>query len=203
MNEASPAARDVTDTNPVAQALAEARPRWVAFVRSRVPSDLDADDVVQRALTRATRNADRLRDATRLVPWFYRILRRGIADALAARAKDAVVEGVESMDDLPLPPADTEIAAACACVAGLLDGLRPEYAEVLRRVVLEDESLREAAQDLAITENNAAVRLHRARTALRRELESCCGVSSLRACLDCTCDIDGRCGGHASASASR
>lgn len=195
---AAPAARDDDAAPQVATALAAARPRWVAFVRRRVPADLDAEDIVQRALARAAHNADRLRDPERLVPWFYRILRRAVADALAARAAAPATEPAdELLAELPAPPADDELASACACVAELLDGLRPEYAAVVRRVVLEDESLREAAAELGITENNAAVRLHRARGALRREIEACCGVTSLRACLDCTCDIDGRCGGRA------
>lgn len=197
MTQQGHAIGDADKARQVATALAMARPRWVSFVQRRVPADIDPEDVVQRALARAARNADRLRDPARLVPWFYRILRHTVVDALAARAAGPESVADEVLDELAAPPAGEELAGACACLAELLNELRPEYAAVLRRVVLEDESLREAAAGLAISENNAAVRLHRARGALRRRIEACCGVTSLRACLDCTCDIDGRCGGRA------
>jgi hypothetical protein len=58
----------------------------------------------------------------------------------------------------------------------LLPNLKAEYAEVLRRVDLEETPLPRVATDLAITTNNATVRLHRARQALRRQLERSCGT---------------------------
>ena len=71
---------------------------------------------------------------------------------------------------------------------GQLDRIRPEYADMLRRVDIDEERLPEVASSLGITVNNATVRLHRARKALRDQLRSFCGVDSLRACLDCSCD---------------
>ena len=43
------------------------------------------------------------------------------------------------------------------------------------------------AEDLGITPNNATVRLHRARKALKRELERSCGTCATHGCLDCGC----------------
>jgi RNA polymerase sigma-70 factor (ECF subfamily) len=185
--------------DPLAALLLGSRERWVAFVQRRAPADVDAEDVVHRAFERALRHTGELRDPARVVAWFYRILRRELADVLSARGahlRATQPDGEQVLAEQPAPPSAEEVAAACGCVARLLDTLRPEYAAVLRRVALEDAPLRVVARELAITENNAAVRLHRARGALRRELADCCGVDSLRACLDCTCEIDGRCGRH-------
>jgi DNA-directed RNA polymerase specialized sigma24 family protein len=76
----------------------------------------------------------------------------------------------------------------CGCPMTLLASLRPEYAEILRRVDVEDQSLAESAAGLRISTNNAAVRLHRARKALREALLQFCGTDSMRACVDCGCD---------------
>ena len=78
--------------------------------------------------------------------------------------------------------------AICACSLGQLEHIRPEYADILRHVDIEEQPLSEAAAALGITPNNASVRLHRARKALREQLQSFCGVSSMRACLNCGCD---------------
>ena len=77
----------------------------------------------------------------------------------------------------------------------LTDHYRRAGAEARRRAGEADEAdaafepeLRgEVAGELAITPNNAAVRLHRARTALRRQLERSCGTCATHGCLDCRC----------------
>src|SRR5688572_32346081 len=71
---------------------------------------------------------------------------------------------------------------------GQLERIRPEYADVLRRVDIEEEPLSSVAEALGITVNNATVRLHRARKAFREQLQAFCGTASMRACLDCACN---------------
>jgi RNA polymerase sigma-70 factor (ECF subfamily) len=68
-----------------------------------------------------------------------------------------------------------------------LPTLKPEYAELLRRVDLEERSVPEAAAEVGITPNNAGVRLHRARQALKHQLERSCGSCATHGCLDCSC----------------
>jgi hypothetical protein len=75
----------------------------------------------------------------------------------------------------------------CRCVLDLTELLKPEYREMLHRVELEEASLRETAATLGLTPNNAAVRLRRARRALRTALMHLCGTCAEYGCLDCTC----------------
>lgn len=70
---------------------------------------------------------------------------------------------------------------------GLIPTLKNEYAEILRRVEMEGRTVVEAAADLGITPGNAAVRLHRARQALRLRLQTTCGACTEHGCLDCSC----------------
>ena len=76
----------------------------------------------------------------------------------------------------------------CACVASLLDTLKPEYAAVLRRVELDGVPVRDFAAEAGITANNAAVRVYRARQALRRQLQRCCRTCADHGCVDCRCE---------------
>ena len=69
----------------------------------------------------------------------------------------------------------------------LLPKLKPEYAEIIERVDLREEPLAGVAGALGITPNNAAVRLHRARSGLRKQLERSCGTCATHGCLDCRC----------------
>jgi DNA-directed RNA polymerase specialized sigma24 family protein len=56
----------------------------------------------------------------------------------------------------------------CGCVSRLLETLKQEYRDGLHTVELEERSLGELAGKAEITSNNAAVRAHRARQALRK-----------------------------------
>ncbi len=77
--------------------------------------------------------------------------------------------------------------ATYPCVKDVATTLKPEYSELIRRIELGDEPLHEVARDLGTTANNASVRLHRARQALREGLAAMCGACVEHACLDCSC----------------
>ena len=75
----------------------------------------------------------------------------------------------------------------CACITRLLPVLKPEYAEMIRRVDLDEQPVSGVARSLGITANNAMVRLHRARAGLKKQLERSCGTCATHGCLDCRC----------------
>jgi RNA polymerase sigma-70 factor (ECF subfamily) len=58
----------------------ELRARLHGFVRRRVGSPEDAEDVVQDVFVRMQRNIDALSSADRLDAWAFRIARNAIAD---------------------------------------------------------------------------------------------------------------------------
>ncbi len=164
--------------------LAEQRSAFLAFVRKRVRSGADAEDLLQQALLKAAEKLETVRDGERLDAWFYRVLRNTIADHHAEWARR---ESRLELLALEASEATPEDAAVCGCSLGVLDTLHAEYAQVLRRVDIDEESLHDVARSLGITPNNAKVRLHRARKALRTALLSYCGTGSTRACASCAC----------------
>jgi DNA-directed RNA polymerase specialized sigma24 family protein len=66
-------------------------------------------------------------------------------------------------------------------------GLKPEYAQALERIEVDGEALRAFATEVGISASNAAVRVFRAREALRRGLVATCGACARDRCVDCTC----------------
>jgi DNA-directed RNA polymerase specialized sigma24 family protein len=74
--------------------------------------------------------------------------------------------------------------------------LKPEFANLLSKVEMQGRSVREVAEEEGISANNAAVRLHRARLALKSQLEKTCGTCTEHGCLDCTCETSQKKGCH-------
>jgi RNA polymerase sigma-70 factor (ECF subfamily) len=165
--------------------LARERSQFVDFARKRVGSGVDAEDLLHQAMLRAAEQLETLRDTERVEAWFYRVLRNTIADYHEQTARRRSRLDVLAVDPAVATP---EEIATCACSLGVLADLRPDYREIVRRVDIDEEPLADVAAALAITTNNATVRLHRGRKALRDALARKCGTDSARACLDCACD---------------
>jgi RNA polymerase sigma factor (sigma-70 family) len=165
--------------------LGRRRRAFLGFLRARTRADADAEDLLQQSLLKATEKIDTLRDQDRLAPWFYRILRRTLADSVAQRARDDQrIEALRAEAELGAQ----EEAAFCACSLGFLEHMRPEYREMLRRVDIEGDAIADVAVSLGITSNNATVRLSRARAELRAELLRSCRTRSVASCSTCACE---------------
>lgn len=166
--------------------LASRRAEFVAFVARRVRDRALAEDLVQSAFVRGIEKLDEVqKDA---VAWFYGSLRNAIIDrrrreGAEARALDALASELDDRVEA------SEIApgTVCPCVLAVARGLKPEYADALAQIEIDEAELRRFAEERGITRGNAAVRVFRAREALRRGLLATCGACAGRGCVDCTC----------------
>jgi RNA polymerase sigma-70 factor (ECF subfamily) len=166
--------------------LAEHHGRFLAFLKHRVDSNAVAEDILQDAYTKSLEKLDQVRDDDSVVAWFYRLLRNAVIDhyrtgGAEKKAKAALALEAEASFEPELR------ARICTCVSDVLPTLKPEYADIVGAVELGERSIAEVAAERGLTANNATVRLHRARSALRRRLVEMCGTCSTHGCLDCTC----------------
>jgi RNA polymerase sigma factor (sigma-70 family) len=160
---------------------------FVAFARSRVGDAHLAEDVVQESLIKALASANKPTAAEDTKAWFYRILRRSIIDLYRRRSVNkAALERLER--ELDSPPDREEERVACGCVKTLIPTLKPDYAELIRRLDLSGETPEQVGVALGMTANNLRVRHHRARQQLRERLEQTCQLCAKHGCVDCTCD---------------
>lgn len=161
------------------------REELVDFAAARLAGRAQAEDVVQDALARALEHVGELRDGDAVLGWFYRILRNGIVDHHRRRAASG-----RALERLAVEPDVAEPEPArrtCQCVSHLASTLKPEYAEALRRVEVDGALVKDVADELGITPGNAAVRVFRARQALRRKVMATCRACAEAGCTDCTC----------------
>jgi len=182
----------VKDTDAaVRHALTEGRQKILNFLRRRLGDPEAAEDVLQAFMLRAIDRSSQLRDVHAVRGWLSQILATAIADHGRKSLRQRRTEVVMAPTDLDgiQDGFDEEIDdAVCACLYVLLPTLRPEYADVIRRVDLEEQPRDAVAKDLGITLNNLTVRLHRGRQALKTRLEQMCQTCPVHGYLDCNCD---------------
>ncbi len=173
----------------VVRVLVDNHQRFRDFLRTRVGNPTEAEEVLQAAMLKGIEKAADVRDSESAVAWFYQLLRNALADHFRRRGAEqrALARHAPELEATQAPDSELE-AVVCACLGNLLETLKPEYATMLRRIDLGGAGLGEVAQELDITTNNATVRLHRARRALRERFEQSCGTCTTHGCLDCTCD---------------
>jgi RNA polymerase sigma-70 factor (ECF subfamily) len=172
--------------------------RFLAFLERRVGSRELAEDILHDAFVRTLARDEQFDDERSILAWFYRVLRNAVVDQYRRRGTEQRLFAPEADGQLVADPAteDPELfEEVCRCVRDLIPTLKPEYAAAIRRVDLEGGTVAALAAEASITPNNAAVRLHRAHNALRKQVARSCGTCATHGCLDCCCQ---RRAGHAS-----
>ena len=170
------------------ESLLDLRRRFLMFLQRRVNDRAIAEDILQAAYVRALEARGRLREEESTVAWFYRILRNAVIDHYRRRTTEgsALERWARELDSAPAPEPQLQ-ETTCQCIAGALEVIAPGYADLVREVDLGEGSLADYARARGITPGNAAVRAHRARAALRKQLIRCCGTCSEHGCVECTC----------------
>jgi RNA polymerase sigma factor (sigma-70 family) len=174
----------------VRAALVGSYDRLRKYLQGRFGTEAEAEEILQAFVLRALERAGDIRDADSVRGWLSRVLATTIADFHRQTSKTKTRE-------MPFPSELNERLAAdqgaemdsavCECLYAHLSLLKPEHAEVIRRVDLAAEPRESVAADLGVTVNNLTVRLHRARQALKERLEQTCVVCLEESFWECRC----------------
>lgn len=202
MSEAAVPSDDAPTAPEVVEVLTANHRRFLAFLERRVGSRELAEDILQDAFVRTLGREDRFDNDRSVVAWFYRVLRNAVVDHYRRRGTEQRLFAPDADGRQVVDPAseDPELfEEVCRCVRDLVSTLKPEYADAIRRVDLAGGTVAALAAEASITPNNAAVRLHRAHQALRKQVALSCGTCATHGCLDCSCKKTGR---HSSSGAA-
>ncbi|HEX8618639.1 MAG TPA: RNA polymerase sigma factor [Thermoanaerobaculia bacterium] len=172
----------------LASHLAESHREFLSFLERRLGDRALAEDILQDAFVKSIEKAGALREDEAATGWFYRVLRNAVVDhyrrgSVRNRALEQLAREMEGAAELP----EAMQPEVCACVGRLAATLKPEYADAIQRVEVDGAPLAAFAEEAGITANNAAVRLFRAREALRKQVNASCRTCAEHGCFDCTC----------------
>jgi len=162
-------------------------PRLLAVTRRLLRSEEDARDAVQEAFVSAFRSLDRFQGDSRLSTWLHRIA----VNAALMRLRSRKRKPEDSIEELmprfledghhartPVPWKEREADALLARqevrdqVREAIDRLPESYRNVLLLRDIEELETAEVAEILAVSTGAVKTRLHRARVALRNQLDA-------------------------------
>ena len=171
-----------------AATLVENHRAFLRYLERRVGDRALAEDILQDAFAKVVARPEQAPTDEAIVPWFYRTLRNAAVDKFrrrgaADRAYEAFARELET-HETPSTDMETEI---CACVSRLAATLKPEYAEALQAIEVTGTPVKAYAEQKGLSSSNAAVRVFRAREALKKRVIESCGACAEHGCLNCTC----------------
>lgn len=171
----------------VAEKLVANHRAFLSFLERRLGNRAEAEDLLQDAFIRATERADSVEKEESVVAWFYRMLRNAVIDHHRRKgASSRALERLAGELDETIPANETR-EIVCRCILDLAKTLKPEYAEAIQRVEIDGQAVKAFADEAGIDPNNAGVRVHRAREALKKSVVRSCGTCAEHGCMDCTC----------------
>jgi RNA polymerase sigma-70 factor (ECF subfamily) len=183
------------DTEAIWRTLSD---RLRQFVRSRVSSVADADDVLQNVFLRIHQNLNGLRQSDRLESWVFQITRNVIADHFrqSQHSQTEIVE-VPALDHQDSNNLNAEVAG---CLNGMIERLPDNLQRAVSLYEREGLSQQEIASRESISLSGAKSRVQRGRHMLKRMLEDCCRLQFDRygnvmqwEAVDSTANVSGSC----------
>jgi RNA polymerase sigma-70 factor (ECF subfamily) len=172
---------------PIGLLLANQR-AFLAYLERRVGDRALAEDILQDAFAKVVGRPEQAPDEEGVIPWFYKTLRNAAVDRFRRRgAADRAYEAfARELQTREAPSAEME-SEICACVSRLASTLKPEYAEALEAIEVGGTPVKAFAELKGLSPSNAAVRVFRAREALKKRVTESCGTCADHGCLNCTC----------------
>jgi RNA polymerase sigma-70 factor (ECF subfamily) len=158
----------------------------------------ESDDLTQEVFMKVGRGLKDFRSESKLSTWIYRIATNAALDHLRSHSlKQIEVSSMDSEKEeegkyIPLQRKMSSIDQQLirkemnACIRNVIKELPEDYRTVIVLSELEELGNREIAEILQVSLDTVKIRLHRARTRLKKELENlCCFYRDERGVLSC------------------
>ena len=151
---------------------------------ARLAGEHEADDLTQEVFLKVSRTLSGFKGDSSLSTWIYKIATNTVLDRMKSPAhRQAILESLDIdsdgvapvVDDRPLS-VDQQLVREQMneCIRGVVEKLSPDYRTVIALSEMEDLKNSEIAEILGVSLDTVKIRLHRARAALKKELEGKC-----------------------------
>jgi RNA polymerase sigma-70 factor (ECF subfamily) len=150
-----------------------------AFLGKRVPSGVDADDIVQEVFVRIQERLPELRDTERIDAWIFQIARNVLADAFRARRRRELFASRAIHEAEAQPDLDDDRSAAAelaTCMVPMVARLADPYRNAIELTELGGMTQIDAARRAGMSISGMKSRVQRGREQLERMLLECCHI---------------------------
>lgn len=144
------------------------------FIRGKVKSKEDADDILQNVFIKIHQNLIGLKDEKNLKSWIYTIARNSIIDYYrSVKTSEEYNEEYDKMIEFQDEDNSFNKEITC-CIDDFINLLPEKYQETIRLYEFDEMKHKEIAKKLDLSVSASKSRVQRGRIQLKKVLEECC-----------------------------
>ena len=153
----------------------------LSFIRSRIRSKEDAEDILQNVFIKISANVDKLTEQEKLQSWIYTITRNAIIDYYRVNATKKNVVMNEYLEESILEEETEDPTKGLdQCVNSMIGLLPAEYKSIIIDSELKGIKQKELAEKYNMAYPSMRSRVQRGRERLKQLFYNCCHIESDR-----------------------
>jgi RNA polymerase sigma-70 factor (ECF subfamily) len=151
----------------------------LVYIRSKVRSKEDAEDILQNVFIKISSHINSLSDEKKLASWIYTVARNTITDYYRTNGS----KRMDSLDEraaMHLPDENTEdnTKGLDQCLLGMIEALPEEYRAIMYDAELKGIKQKDLAQKYNLAYPTIRSRVQRGRERLKQLLTNCCNIET-------------------------
>jgi RNA polymerase sigma-70 factor, ECF subfamily len=149
------------------------------YVKSKVRSAEDAEDILQNVFIKITSGIDKLSDDMKLKSWIFTITRNSIIDYYRTNAtKKNVITSEDINEDFPELDNDDPTKGLDQCMGSMISLLPEEYREIIIESEINGIKQKDLAVKYGIAYSSMRSKVQRGRERLKQLFHNCCHIST-------------------------
>jgi RNA polymerase sigma-70 factor, ECF subfamily len=151
------------------------------YVRSKIQSKEDAEDIVQNVFIKISSNIDKLSEDTKLKSWIFTITRNAIIDYYRINAnKKKITIGGELEEGIFEDDEPDTTKGLDQCMESMIGLLPDEYRDVIVDSEIKGIRQKDLAEKYGIAYPSMRSRVQRGRERLKQIFQNCCHIETDR-----------------------
>jgi len=151
----------------------------LGYVRSKVRSKEDAEDILQNVFIRISSNVDKLTDGLKLKNWIFTITRNAIIDYYRVNANKRKIAVSTEIDENILDTEDPDPTKGLdQCMNTMIQLLPEEYRDIIMDSEIKGVKQKDLAEKYHIPYPSMRSRVQRGRERLKQLFYNCCHIET-------------------------
>ena len=159
----------------------ELRNALLAFIKGKISSKEDAEDILQNVFVKISMHIDSLGDEKKLTSWIYTIARNAITDYYRANASNRTGR---LDDNISVSLADEnqtdDTGGLDKCLGGMIAQLPADYKSIITDSEIKGIKQKDLAEKYNMAYPTVRSKVQRGRERLKQLLTNCCNIEADR-----------------------
>ena len=150
----------------------------LAFIRNRIKSKEDAEDILQNVFIKISSSLDKLSEEEKLKSWIFTITRNSIVDYYRSNANKKTATSQELSEEMLDFSESDSTQGLDQCVSSMISLLPDDYRDIIIESEIKGVRQKDLAEKYGIAYPSMRSRVQRGRERLKQLFYNCCHIET-------------------------